>query len=246
MGVVALAIRYMAETALISGVAEIETTGEKLTVRRGFRMGWSRQAWRLFLTDLAVYLPFTFGALFLWMVAALPLLFWLTPLLPLNILASIFSAGLEWLVILGLIVLALALSMIMPYSRRRIVLDRQGVQAALRQGLELVRGSLADTGLMWLLLAGIRVGWSLVMIPIIIMLMIAAALIGGVPAGLVYLAMRNWIWPAAIGGTLFLLVFIPSAVFVVGLFEAYTSASWTLTYREVSGKIHLPSAGQSI
>jgi hypothetical protein len=240
-----LVVRYLAETALMAGVAEIETTGEPLTVRRGFRLGWSRQAWRLFLTDLAVYLPLTLGGLLLVTIAALPLLLWLTPMTPLNVLATIFSVGLELLVILSLIGLAVALSVIMPFSRRQVVLEKQGIRAALRQGLALVRAALVDTGLLWLLLAGIRIGWSLVMIPITILLIIVAALIGGVPAGLAYLVTQNWIWPAAIGGSLFLLVLIPAAAFVVGLFETYVSAAWTLAYREVASRNPLPTAEAS-
>ena len=244
--VVILAVRYMADTALMAGVTEIEDTAEKLTVRRGFRLGWSRQAWRLFLIDVAVYLPLTVGGLLLLGLAALPLLLWLTPNQPLSILATIVSVALELLIILGLIVLILGLSVIMPYSRRRVVLEKQGIRDALRQGLAMVRASLVDTGLLWLLLAGIRIGWSLVMIPIIIVLILVAAVIGGLPAGVAWLVTQGWVWPAIVGGTLFVLVLIPAAAFVMGLFEAYTSASWTLAYREVSAKHALPVAAPSL
>ncbi|NIO72083.1 MAG: hypothetical protein GTN71_24425, partial [Anaerolineae bacterium] len=41
--------RYVAETALIRMVDDNEETGQQHSVRQGFRLGWSRTAWRLFL-----------------------------------------------------------------------------------------------------------------------------------------------------------------------------------------------------
>src|SRR5206468_279518 len=107
---------------------------------------------------------------------------------------------------------------------------------ALRQSARLVRASLTDTGLMWLLLAGIRIVWSLVMIPATIVLIILAVIVGGVPAALAYALSHTWVWPAVIGVPLFLLVIVPSAAFLGGLFETYVSTSWTLTYREAMSK----------
>lgn len=231
-----LTIRYVAETALLAGVNEIEATGAKLNVRRGFRLGWSRQAWRLFLTDVLICVPVALGALVLIAAAALPLLVWLTHVVPLSIVATIISAGLEMLVILGLVILVLALSLVMPFVRRRVILDGQGVRAALRQGISLVRGSLKDTGLMWLLLAGFRIVWSLVFIPLLLVLLVLSVVIGGVPAILAYLASQSWLVMAIVGGILFLLALIPSVAFFEGLFETYTSAAWTLTYREASSR----------
>ncbi len=242
---VALVVRYLAETALLAGVDEIEGTGAALTVRRGFRLGWSRQAWRLFLTDLLIYVPLTLGGLALVAAAALPLLIWLTKVPVLGILATVVSVGLELLIILGLIALAVALSVTMPYIRRQVVLEKQGVRAAIRQGIQLVRASLADTGLMWLLLAGLRIVWSLLMIPISILLVVLAALIGGIPAGIAYLLSQSWILAAVIGGPLFLLVIVPALALVIGLFETYNSASWTLTYREVATRQNAQPAGQA-
>ena len=49
--------RFVSETALIRMVDHYEETGEKLGVRKGFRLGWSRSAWRLFLIQLLIFVP---------------------------------------------------------------------------------------------------------------------------------------------------------------------------------------------
>jgi hypothetical protein len=242
---VMLIIRYMSETALMAGADEIESTGAALSVRRGFRLGWSRQAWRLFLTDLVIHLPLFLGAILLVVAAATPLLLWVTRLVPLGILGTVAAVGLEVLVILVLIVVNLVLSVVMPYLRRRVVLARQGPLAALRQSARLVRASLLDTGLMWLLLAAIRIVWSLVMIPIVLVLLALALVVGGVPAGLAYLVSHTWVWPVVVGVPLFLLIIIPTTAFVGGLFETYVSTSWTLSYREVTSKFGDQLAAQA-
>jgi hypothetical protein len=236
LGVVGLVVRYLSETALMAGADEIESTGAALSVRRGFRLGWSRQAGRLFLTDLVIYLPLGLAGLVLVAAGAAPLLLWLTRQVPLGVIGTLITAALELLVVLGLLALALVLSVVMPYLRRRVVLDRQGPLAALRQSLRLVRASLVDTGLMWLLLAAIRIVWSLVMVPVGLVLIVLAAVVGGIPAAVAYLVSQSWVWAVVVGVPLFLLMLIPSVAFIGGLFETYVSTSWTLTYRDVIGK----------
>ncbi len=227
-------VRYVAETALIAGVDEIETTGTPLTVRRGFRLGWSRQAWRLFLTEFVVYLLFGLAALLLLALAASPLLLLLTNTDAVRTIAVGITILLVLPSILFIIVAALILSLAMPYVQRRVVLGRQGVVASVRQSIHLVRGSLRDTGLMWLLLIAIGIGWGIVKIPLVILLVVAALVVGGIPAGVAYLASQSWIAAIVVGLPLFLLVLIPTAAFVEGLFQVYRSSAWTLTYRQVA------------
>ena len=57
VGIVVAIARYVSETAVIRMVDEYEGSGNKMTVRQGFRIGWSRTAWRLFLINLIVNLP---------------------------------------------------------------------------------------------------------------------------------------------------------------------------------------------
>jgi len=244
LGVLFTILRYLAETALLAGANEIETTGAALTVRRGFRLGWSRPAWRLFLTDLVIHLPLALAALVLLAAGALPLLLWLSRQVPLGVIGTVITIGLELLVVLALVLVSLVLSVLMPYLRRRVVLDAQGPLAALRQSARLVRGTFMDTGLMWLLLAGIRIVWGLLMIPVVLVLLVVAAVVSGVPALLAYAVSQSWVWPLAVGLPLFLLVLVPSAAFVTGLFETYVSTAWTLTYREALGKFGDPLAAR--
>ena len=57
IGIVVAIARYVSETAVIRMVDEYETTGAKMSVSQGFRIGWSRTAWQLFLINLFVNLP---------------------------------------------------------------------------------------------------------------------------------------------------------------------------------------------
>jgi hypothetical protein len=236
LAIVAAIVRYVAETAMLTGVDEMESTGAKLTVRHGFRLGWSRQAWRLFVVDFVINVPVAIVGLALLAVAALPFLVWLSHVTALKAIGTLVGVALELLVILALVVVGLLLSLVMPYVRRLVVLEKQGVRAAVRRGVALVRATLIDTGLMWLILAGLRIVWSIVMIPVVIVILVMAGVVGGVPAGLIYLASQTWVVPAIVGGLLFLVVFIPLVAFVAGLFEAYTSTAWTLTYREANAR----------
>ena len=56
-GIVLTFARYIAETAVIRMVDEYEATGNKPGIRQGFRFGWSRTSWRMFLINLLVNLP---------------------------------------------------------------------------------------------------------------------------------------------------------------------------------------------
>lgn len=227
-------VRYVAKTALISGVDEMESTGAALGARRGFRLGWSRLAGRLFLTEFAIYLLFGLSAALLLALAASPLLLLLIDAEVMRVIAVGAAVLLILSAILFLIVAALILSLIMPYIQRRVVLGRQGVAASFRQGIQLVRASLRDTGWMWLILTAIGFVWGIIKIPVIIVLVVAAVLAGGVPAGLIYLISQSWIPAVVVGVPLFLIVLIPTMAFVEGLFQVYHSSVWTLAYRQVA------------
>ena len=109
-------------------VDEHENSGEQLTIRQGFRLGWSRAAWKMFLMDLLVVVSFVTVFVLLLALAALPLLVWLTENTPLQVIGTIVSAGSILLLVFAAIVAGLAVTLIMIFARRACALENLGVR----------------------------------------------------------------------------------------------------------------------
>jgi hypothetical protein len=238
--VIAAIARYVSETSMIRMVDKYEETGEKLRFRQGWKLGWSREAWRLFLIDLAVFFPVFFGVIILFGLAALPLLTWTSGSEVMGAIGTVASIGLFFLVIFVIIVAIALLVLLVRFFRRVCVLEKVGIGDAFRQGYAMVRQNWKDVGVMWLITIGISIGWGLLMIPVVFLLLAAAALLGGAVAllvhGLAGLMMSNlvaWIVAALVGVPVFILVIAIPASFLGGLKEVYMSSTWTLTYREL-------------
>jgi hypothetical protein len=240
LGIVFTVLRYISETALIRMVNEHESTGEKHSIRQGFQIGRSRAALRIFLIDLL----FGFGGfivfvLFL-MITLAPLLLWATNNRAMGFLGTIITVGLAVFLIFLTIVVAIALGLVSQFMRRAAVLEDRGVFDAIRRGFELVRSRLGDIVVMGLILFGLGLGWAIVMIPVVLLLVMVAALIGGLPALLVGFIANQfvqgalpWVIAAIVGTPVFLLVLVAPLLFLNGLAEVFKSSTWTLTFREV-------------
>jgi hypothetical protein len=239
--------RYVAETALIRMVDDYEETGEKHSVRKGFRLGWSRTALRLFLIDLLIGLPLTVVFILLFLLAFAPLLLWITQSTAAGVTGTVATIGLFLLVIFLAIVVSTVVSLLKPFLRRACALEEAGVIESIRQGLNVVRRHLKDVVVMWLIMIGLRIGWVIAMIaalillfPFIILLIIVGGVLGGVPAllvgglaSLVFEGAVPWILGALVGLPIFILVMAVPWLFLGGLMEVYKSNVWTLTYREL-------------
>ncbi len=235
--------RYVAETALLRMVDDHEETGQKHSVRQGFRMGWSRSAFRLFLIDLVIGLPVAVAFILLFLLAAAPLLLWATESTAAGAMGTALTFGLGLLVILLAIVVAVILSVLKPFFRRVCVLEGLGVTESIRQGYAMVRHNLRDVGLMWLITFGLSIGWAILMIPIVLVLLAVSGALGGVSAllagGLTGLALEGaapWIVAAVVGIPVFILLMVVPLSLLGGLFEVFLSSTWTLTYRELRAK----------
>ena len=239
--VVAAAVaRYVAETALIRMVDEHEETGEKRSVRQGFRMGWSRTALRLFLIDLLIGLPVAVVFILLFLLAAAPLLLWTTETTAARVIGTVATIGLFLLVVLLAIVVGVVLSVLRRFFRRVCALEEVGVIESIRQGYSVVRQHLKDIAVMWLIMVGLGLGWVIVMIPVTILLVVLGGVLGGLPAllvgalaSLVFEEAVPWILASAVGIPIFILVVAAPLAFLGGLREVFLSSTWTLTYREL-------------
>jgi hypothetical protein len=242
--IVSVIARYVSETALIRMVDDYEETGEKRGIREGFRLGWSRSAWRLFLIDLLLALPTI--VVFLLLLLLVGGLIFVGALaiekvsVAVGVIGIVAGVGLFFLILLLIFVVVIVLSLLMPFFRRACVLGGMGVIESIQEGSRFVRRHLKDVGIMWLLMIGLGIAWIIVMIPAVIGLILAGVAMGGLPAllvgGLASLVAKGavpWVLGSAVGIPICALVVAVPLVLVSGLKEVFKSSTWTLTYREL-------------
>ncbi|MBI9051725.1 MAG: hypothetical protein JEZ00_20045 [Anaerolineaceae bacterium] len=240
-------LRYVSETAVLRMVDEYEATDTKMSVRQGFRIGWSRTSWRLFLIDFLV---------------SLPILLLLTALFVTGI--SVYAAYntnpsfvadttifgiiiIAVLAIIGVVIIGIFLSLLRNFFWRVCALENVGVMESLRRGFSMVRQNWKSVGLMWLIMIGLGIAWAIVgmiaffiLIPVMILTAAVAAVIVSIPglmfAGIFSLFLHGWL-PWIMAGVFVLPLFVTLAFSPLTLLTAwqqiFTSSVWTLTYREL-------------
>jgi hypothetical protein len=240
--IVAKIARYVSETALIRMVGAYQETGERLRVRQGLRMGWSRSAWRLFLVNLIIDLMAALAAILLFVLIFATLPLWVNGPEGVIFVFAFLTAGLFFIALAAVIVLAALTSAWKRMARQACALDGMGVTEAVGRGFTMVRRHLRDVGLTWLITAGVGLGWTAAIVPLVILLLGAGLIIGGLPglagAGLVSGGGSEEVpifVGLAVGLPILLLVLIGPLVFLDGLREVLVSSLWTLTYRELHG-----------
>jgi hypothetical protein len=247
LSIAAIVARYVAETALIRMVADYEEMGQKHGVRQGFRMGWSRTAFRLFLIKLLVGLPTALVFFLLFLLALAPVLLWITKSTAAGVFGTLATVGLFFPSLLLLIAVTTVLTLLIRFFWRACALEELGVLESIRQGLSVVRRHLKDVAVMWLITLGVRVGWAIATItmaimlfPAIILLIIAGSVLAGLPAllvgglaGLVFEGPVPWVLAGTVGVSIFFLVVAAPWLFLGGLREVFLSSTWTTTYRDL-------------
>lgn len=233
-------LRYLSQTALIRMIDGYETSGERVTVRQGFRLGWSRGAFRSWLADLLFFVIGFTATILLLLLAAAPLLLWLTGDTTTGVIGTVITVGLVMLVILLLIVAGSAVSLWVEMIRREIVLGGKGVMEGIRRGWRMLTRRLGDVIIMGLILFGISVGLFMLTIPVFLMLAATGVVAGGLPAllagGITNIFVHGTtpqIVAASVGVPILLAVIFLPLLFIGGLAETFYSATWTLTYREL-------------
>jgi hypothetical protein len=234
LALVALILRYVARVALIRSVDQIEATAAAPTWRRAFRLGWSNRAFRLWLLELLVGIVAGIAALALLAVAAAPLLLLLAQSDAARVIGVVLTVMLAIPVGLVLIAAAIILSVLGQFWAREIALRDRGIGEAFGAAYALARAKVRDVGLFWLLMAGIQIGFSILMIPVFFLLGGIALLIAGGLGYAIYAVANSLGGALAVGLPLFALIFGLPLLFLSGLFETYKSSAWTLAYREIA------------
>lgn len=246
-GIIVAIARYVSETAVIRMVDEYENTGTKMTVRQGFRIGWSRAAWRLFLINLIVHLPLILMFILFFIVGLIMLSIIGNSNITLNPVSVAAMVGLVFFVIFIVIILSILLNLLRHFFWRVSVLEDVGVGESLQRGFAMVRENWKSVGLMWLVMIGFGIAWAIVSIiafiitiPLVIVTGIIAAFVAAIPAlllvGLFNLFLSGplpWIAAGLFILPLFFLIAFSPWLLLGSWQTVFTSTVWTLTYREL-------------
>jgi hypothetical protein len=247
VGIVVAIARYVSETAVIRMVDEYEGSGNKMTLRQGFRIGWSNTSWRLFLINLIVNLPVI--ALVLVLLIAGTGVYFSVVNGSANFAAfSVVSAiVLAFITIFVVVILTILLHLLRNFFWRICVLENIGVRESLQHGFAMVLENWKNVGLMWLVMIGLGIVWAvasiiliIVTIPVVIVTAVIAILVAALPFLLLVGLFSTFLsgvlpWIAAglfVAPLFFTLAFSPWLL--LGSWQTvYTSTVWTLTYREI-------------
>ena len=236
---IVLVLRYTSEAALIALVDDREFRGQSHSTREGWGLGFSVKALKLFLIDLV----------------GITLLITATMLLPLPALLPVFIAiigspaaiSIGFLLMSALMLVSLAVMIplwmtghaSLQLAKRACCQEELGVFAALWRGICLVRAQFQGVGLTWMVIAGLELVFPILAVPVAILLAAVGLVVGGgiglllgALLALVLAKATAWTIAGIVGLVLLALVVVVPLAWLDGMREVFTSAAWTLTFRE--------------
>ena len=260
-GLVLAVARYVSETAVIRMVDEYENTGTKMTIKQGFRIGWSRTSWRLFLINLLVNLPLILGIVLLLTGVGIAIFRSMSQGFQQPATFTIVALiGVMFLLIFVVAIVSIFLGLLRHFFWRACALENLGVRESLSRGFQMARENWKNIGLMWLVMIGLGIVWAIVSIiaiiltiPVVLVTAVAGALVAVIPVllagGLTSLFLHGWLpW---IVGALFVLPLFFTIAFspwiLLGSWQTvFASTVWTLVYRELKALPALTSLGVDV
>jgi hypothetical protein len=247
VGIVMAIARYISETALIRMVDEYETTDTKMSIRDGFRIGWSRTSWRLFLINLIVNLPIILLIALLIVVGFMIYTMVVGRSETFAVAGIVGLIGVVFLAIFVVVILSIFLHLLRHFFWRVCALEGAGVGESLRGGFAMVRENWKEVGLMWLIMIGLGIAWIVVSIiaviltiPVVLITGVIGAVVAAIPGLLLvgfFSLFLNGYLPWIVGGIFVLPLFFVIAfspwILLTAWQQVYASTVWTLTYREI-------------
>jgi hypothetical protein len=258
--VLAALVRYPAETAVFRMVDGYEQDGSKLKFKQGWKLGWNRRAFRLWVIDLILAIP---GVVFILLMLSAGLIVYFSVSSTFKVtstLGVVAAIGIAFVSILLIIVAAVFLNLLRKFFARAAALDGLGVKESLKQGWATFKGSWKSAALMWLVMIGIGIGFGIasliaffVLIPAYLVMVIPAALVAALPGALAYgvtsiftSSPLVWIIALLAAFPVFMTIVFAPLLLVSGWYKIYESSVWTLTYREIKALQKLTPAPQAL
>jgi hypothetical protein len=237
IGIALWVLSVMARGGLIAGVQQVEEE-ESTSFLEAWRVGRSR-FWTLFGIGILTAIPtiilvlIGIGILVLFILGTVGAFDTSEAAGAMGIVASLLCGG---TLCCGAIVIAVILNQIRIYAERAAILEGLGWIDAFVRGWQVLKENLGPTIVYWLIFFAIG---------LVLFIAISATLVAlFVPFFAVVAAMDQSPWlvvPALLGGLLSMVV----AALISAIVETFSSATWTLAYREMTGlSAALPEAAQ--
>lgn len=237
-------IRYPSETAVLRMVNDHEQTGEKVSFRKGWRLGWSRQAFRLWVIDLVINLPVL---LLIAVIIGVGLTVFFTIERQANVIGVVVSIGFFFVFLFFFIIGMAFLGLLRQFFARKAALEGATIGESFRQGWRMFKQNWKSGLLMWLVMLGVGIGVGILgfilfflLIPVYLVLLIPAILTAAIPvllgfgiAALFAPAPLAWAIGILLGLPFFFIVVLSPLFMFSGWYQIYSSSVWTLAYREM-------------
>jgi hypothetical protein len=247
VGLLTSLVRYPAETAIMRMTDDYEETGSKIKFKQGWKLGWNRRAFRIWLIDLIFGAP----AAVIGIGVAVGVSIFVVNMVNGDVTRQI-PGMLGLFILAGFLFLLLAVVMVFvgvlrQYIVRAIAIDEATVGDAFKRGWAMMAHNFKNTFLTWLVMLGIKIGFGIamilvliVLIPVFILLMIPGAVVAAIPAAIAFgissifsAGFWAWIIAALVAMPFFFLVVFSPTTLIGGLFNLFSSSIWTQTYREM-------------
>jgi hypothetical protein len=237
-------IRYPSETAVLRMVDGHEQTGEKVGFQQGWRLGWTRRAFRLWVIDLVVNLPVL---LLIALIIGVGFAIYFNVERQANAIGVVAAIGFFFVFLFFFVIGMAFLGLLRQFFARKAALEGASIGESFRQGWQMFRQNWKSGLLMWLVMLGIGIGMGILgfilfflLIPVYLILLIPAILVAALPA-LIGFGIAALFAPAPLAGVIGILLGLPfffvvlfaPLFFVSGWYQIFSSSVWTLAYREM-------------
>lgn len=241
VGLLLALVRYPAETAMIRMTDEYDRSGVQYKFKQGWKLGWNRRAFRIWVIDLIISIP---AILFVLLIVGAVLITFLggqytqRATLPAMIIA-LFCLALPFALLMAF------LWLLRQFVIRAAALEDTSIGESFKAGWDLFKRNWKNALLMWLVVIGVGMvgGIALmlaffILIPTYAIMAIPGAIVAAVPGAIGYgvtSLFNAQVWPWIIGGLValpffFIIAFSP-LTFVAGIYQLFITNVWTVTYR---------------
>jgi hypothetical protein len=240
-------VRYVSETAVLRMVDQYEQDGTMVKFKQGWKLGWTRRAFRLWVIDLLISLPALFFVALLLGMGVLAFISLVNGTDTLEVAGVVSAIGCTFLFIFVFTLGMVFLGLLRQFIARSAALEERRVGESFRRGWTMFKRNWKSAALMWLVMVGIGIGYGIasmilffLLIPVYVILLIPAVLVAAIP-GLIGFGIANLFAGTILSVIIGIIVALPflftvifAPLYLVGAwYKVYESSVWTLTYREM-------------